>query len=69
MDSPGFFPVNVAGENSNASFDHWVARDNSYRMHGGNAEYTNDDWLITQPLNLVYQTRNHCHVLKSSVSP
>jgi hypothetical protein len=52
MDSPGFFPVNVAGENSNASFDHWVARDNSYRMHGGNAEYTNDDWLITKPLNL-----------------
>ena len=52
MDSPGFFPVNVAGENSNASFDHWVARANSYRMHGGNAEYTNDDWLITQPLNL-----------------
>ena len=21
-------------------------------MHGGSAEYTNDDWLITKPLNL-----------------
>ncbi len=52
MNTPGFFPVNITGENSNPSFDNWILRDKSYRMHGGSAEYTNDDWLITKPLNL-----------------
>lgn len=52
IDSPGFVAVNVEGTNTNSSYDNWVARDKSYRMHGGLAQYTNDDWLITKPLNL-----------------
>ena len=50
--SPGWVAVNVAGENTNTSYDNWLDRSGSFRMHGGVAEYTNDDWLITKPLNL-----------------
>ncbi len=48
----GWIAVNVEGKNSNSSYDNWVNRGDSFRMHGGKAEYTNDDWLITKPLNL-----------------
>lgn len=52
ISNPGWNPVNVAGTNSNLSYDNWVNRAPTYRMHGGLAEYTNEDWLISFPISL-----------------
>ncbi|MDD7887838.1 DUF5017 domain-containing protein [Flavivirga sp. 57AJ16] len=53
MTTPGFNMVNVAGFNDNTVFDHWVLWDNDfYRIKGEQADYTNEDWLITEPINL-----------------
>lgn len=52
IQTPGWVAVNIKGTNSNTSYDNWLDRSSSYRMHGGVAEYTNDDWLITNPINL-----------------
>lgn len=50
--SPGWIPVNAAGTNANTSYDNWVVNAGNYRMHGGLAEYPNDDWLISRGINL-----------------
>lgn len=52
LQSPGWVAVNVEGTNSNTSYDNWIDQSTKFRMHGGIAEYTNDDWLITKPVNL-----------------
>lgn len=52
LSNPGWVAVDVAGTNSNTAYDNWIDRSGSFRMHGGLAEYTNDDWLISNPINL-----------------
>lgn len=52
LSSPGWVSVNVSGTNASTSFDNWIEISTSFRMHGGNAEYTNDDWLISKPIDL-----------------
>lgn len=52
ISKPGWNPVNVAGTNTNSSYDNWVNRAPSYRLHGGLAQYTNEDWLISFPVSL-----------------
>ncbi|WP_189663097.1 DUF5017 domain-containing protein [Polaribacter sp. IC073] len=51
--NPGFKPVNVEGTHpSNKSKDLWVNKGGYFEMSGDQAEYTNDDWLISRPINL-----------------
>ena len=53
LTSPGFKPVNVEGTHaSNVTKDNWVNKGNLYEMAGDQANYTNEDWLITNPVNL-----------------
>ncbi|MFB9058250.1 DUF5017 domain-containing protein [Mariniflexile ostreae] len=52
IQNPGWVSVNIEGTNSNDSYDHWVNKSGGFRLHGGLAEYTNDDWLISLPLTL-----------------
>ncbi|WP_165749264.1 DUF5017 domain-containing protein [Cellulophaga sp. Z1A5H] len=53
MTNPGWSMVNVAGFNDNNVYDHWVLWDNDFfRVKGEQADYTNEDWLITAPINL-----------------
>ena len=52
MDTPGWKPVNVAGVNSHSSYDNFHLKNGYYRMLGQRAEYTNEDWLISNPINL-----------------
>ena len=50
---PGFKPVNVEGSHpTNATKDFWVNKGSKYELNADQAEYTNDDWLITNPVNL-----------------
>lgn len=51
--TPGFKPVNVEGTHpSNSTKDYWRDRGNHYELAGDQAEYTNNDWLVTNPVNL-----------------
>lgn len=50
---PGFKPVNVEGTHpTNSSKDEWLDKGGFYSLEANNAEYTNDDWLISNPINL-----------------
>jgi hypothetical protein len=47
--------VNMQGENTDVNKDQWVywtGNPDFFRMNGTSADYTNEDWLITEPLNL-----------------
>lgn len=55
--TPGFKPVNVKGTNPTRpeTYDFWrdlVGTKGYYELHGGKANYTNDDWLISNPISL-----------------
>ena len=51
--SPGWKPVNVEGSHPTiAAKDNWISKSGLYEMSGDQANYTNDDWLITFPVNL-----------------
>ncbi|MBJ7882995.1 DUF5017 domain-containing protein [Gelidibacter salicanalis] len=51
--NPGFNSVNVEGVHpTNSTKDYWRNRGSYYELSADQAEYTNDDWLITNPVNL-----------------
>lgn len=53
LNSPGFKPVNVQGTHpTNSTKDVWVNKTSYYELSADQAEYTNEDWLITNPVNL-----------------
>jgi hypothetical protein len=53
IDTPGFTPVNVQGTHPTIDTkDIWRDRGAYYEIAGDQAEYTNEDWLITNPVNL-----------------
>jgi hypothetical protein len=53
LQTPGFKPVNVEGTHPTiAAKDNWINKGSLFEMNGDQAEYTNDDWLITNPVNL-----------------
>ncbi len=53
MNNPGWKPVNIAGTHpTNRTKDNWISKSGLYEMSGDQAEYTNEDWLITFPVNL-----------------
>ncbi len=53
ISNPGWKPVNVAGTHpSNSAKDKWVSKSGLYEMSADQAEYTNEDWLISFPVNL-----------------
>jgi hypothetical protein len=53
LNAPGFKPVNVQGTHPTSDTqDIWRDRGAFYELSGGQAEYTNEDWLITNPVNL-----------------
>lgn len=53
LHSPGFKPVNVEGSHpTNSTKDIWNNKGSYYELSADQAEYTNDDWLISNPINL-----------------
>lgn len=53
FNNPGFKPVNVQGTHpTNSTKDIWVNKTSYYELAADQAEYTNEDWLITNPVNL-----------------
>lgn len=53
INSPGFSPVNVQGTHPTIDTkDIWRDRGAYYEIQADQAEYTNEDWLITNPVNL-----------------
>ena len=53
ISNPGWKPVNVEGTHPSVSAkDNWISKSGLYEMSADQAEYTNDDWLITFPVNL-----------------
>lgn len=53
LNSPGFKPVNVEGSHpTNSTKDIWNNKGSYYELSADQAEYTNEDWLISNPINL-----------------
>lgn len=54
LTDPGFNPVDVQGidESWNAAKWYWDSGRNIWRFRGQPSEYTNEDWLITNSINL-----------------
>ena len=53
LNTPGFKPVNIEGTHPTiATKDIWVNKGSYYELAADQAQYTNDDWLITNPVNL-----------------
>lgn len=66
-DSPGFLPVDVQGvvESWNTSKWYYDTGNSVWRFRGGPAEYANEDWLITNVINLTQVNPDEGTPLKS----
>lgn len=58
--------VNVQGTNTDTNKDQWIYwPDGFFRMNGTSADYTNEDWLITEAINLTAILPDQGTALKS----
>jgi len=71
LNDPGFNSVDVQGidESWNAAKWYWDSGNNVWRFRGQPSEYTNEDWLITNAINLTGVSPDKGEALKTYSTP